>query len=205
MPQPNMRETQTLDINLVRHHCSIAQASRAVTERAALAEAVLESSHIRSCSPIMPGKEVLIRFLTHLLSSLSSRFTYPVQLVCSRQSLFSGMLFHMPSTSALAAAIALLYASSALAKPPAIGNSKAISSLTWGPLVQLGPTRGDASIIGVTATSYPGNPPSSQAGGLFNWIGINNYATDGDLIQSIVGQYSPGQSECSGSSADREW
>jgi len=106
------------------------------------------------------------------------------------------------STSAL---VVLLYASSTSAKPPGIGNSKATSSLTWGPLVQLGPTRGDASIIGVTATSYPGNPPSSQAGGLFNWIGINNYATGGDLIQSIVGSYGPGQSECSGSGADSEW
>lgn len=116
----------------------------------------------------------------------------------------------MPSPSSLALATSLLsLASLTSAKPPAhihtLGHSKAASTLTWGPIVQLGPCAGAATIIGVTSTSYPGNPPASQAGGLFNWIGINNYQTGGDLIQSIVGQYQPGASECEGADEDKLW
>ena len=124
----------------------------------------------------------------------------------------------MPSLSIILTTTLTLYATLTTAKPPAaihraqtphltptFGQSKAIASLTWGPMVQLGPVANGASIIGLTATSYPGNPPAKQAGGLFNWVGINNYDTDSDLIQSIVGQYMPGQSECEGQDEDELW
>ncbi|CAD0092214.1 unnamed protein product, partial [Aureobasidium vineae] len=64
--------------------------------------------------------------------------------------------------------------------------------ITWGPLIGLGPTTDGIEITGVVATIYPGNMPKMQAGGLYNWIGINNETESGDLVQGIVGSYSRG-------------
>ncbi|KAF2136510.1 uncharacterized protein K452DRAFT_129450 [Aplosporella prunicola CBS 121167] len=77
---------------------------------------------------------------------------------------------------------------------------------TWGPIVELGPSVGDAEIVSVLATIYPGEMPAEQNGGLYCWIGINNATQTGDLIQGIVGSYIHGQSECgTGSDADSQW
>lgn len=85
-------------------------------------------------------------------------------------------------------------------------NAKRDDSITWGPLVGMGPPATDGvTITSILATIYPGVAPSTQAGGLFNWIGINTKDDTGDLIQGIVGQYASGQSECSGAKADTEW
>lgn len=77
--------------------------------------------------------------------------------------------------------------------------------ITWGPLIGLGPTVDGVEIVGVVATIYPGNMPKTQAGGLYNWIGINNETETGDLVQGIVGSYSHGESECKGAKADSLW
>jgi len=77
--------------------------------------------------------------------------------------------------------------------------------ITWGPLIGLGPTADGIEITSVIATIYPGNMPKTQAGGLYNWIGINNETETGDLVQGIVGSYSHGESECKGSGADSLW
>lgn len=45
--------------------------------------------------------------------------------------------------------------------------------------------------------------PSDQAGLLYHWLGMSNGT--GDLIQSIIGSYPAGQSECSGTDADTAW
>ena len=45
--------------------------------------------------------------------------------------------------------------------------------------------------------------PSDQQGYLFVWLGISNGT--GDLIQSIIGSYPEGGSECSGTAADTTW
>ncbi|RDW87848.1 hypothetical protein BP5796_03542 [Coleophoma crateriformis] len=74
--------------------------------------------------------------------------------------------------------------------------------ITWGPIFYLGP--GTSEIISAVTTTYPGEMPQNQAGGLFIWPGITN--NTGDLIQSIIGSYSSGQSECgTGTTADSEW
>lgn len=72
---------------------------------------------------------------------------------------------------------------------------------SWGPSVGLGPAK--AEIISATSTTYPGAMPQNQAGGLFLWVGMSNGT--GDLVQSIVGSYVKGSSECSGANADTEW
>ncbi|KUJ10517.1 uncharacterized protein LY89DRAFT_564592, partial [Mollisia scopiformis] len=72
---------------------------------------------------------------------------------------------------------------------------------SWGPAFSLGPAKQD--IISTTTTIYPGEMPSDQAGYLFVWLGISNGT--GDLIQSIIGSYPSGQSECSGTDADTTW
>ncbi|KAI4731976.1 hypothetical protein E4T49_00201 [Aureobasidium sp. EXF-10728] len=77
--------------------------------------------------------------------------------------------------------------------------------ITWGPLIGLGPTANGIEITGVVATIYPGDMPKTQAGGLYNWIGINNETESGDLVQGIVGSYSRGESECKGAKADSLW
>ena len=71
----------------------------------------------------------------------------------------------------------------------------------FGPGIYAGPASQD--IVQFVTTTYPGAIPPSQQGGLFLWPGLANGT--GDLIQSIVGSYPPGQSECSGANADTEW
>ncbi|CAD0049525.1 unnamed protein product [Aureobasidium pullulans] len=83
--------------------------------------------------------------------------------------------------------------------------SKREDEITWGPLIGLGPTADGIEITGVVATIYPGNMPKTQAGGLYNWIGINNETETGDLVQGIVGSYTHGESECKGAKADSLW
>ncbi|KAK7733087.1 hypothetical protein SLS53_008275 [Cytospora paraplurivora] len=73
--------------------------------------------------------------------------------------------------------------------------------VSWGPII--GVEASTANIISTTSTIYPGKMPSDQKGYMFAWIGISN--NTGDLIQSIVGSYPAGQSECSGSNADTTW
>lgn len=73
--------------------------------------------------------------------------------------------------------------------------------VSWGPIVGVGPST--ANIISTTSTIYPGKMPSDQKGYMFAWIGIMN--NTGDLIQSIIGSYPAGQSECDGSNADTTW
>jgi hypothetical protein len=72
---------------------------------------------------------------------------------------------------------------------------------SWGPAFSLGPAKSD--IISTTTTIYPGKMPSDQKGLLYIWLGISNGT--GDLIQSIIGSYPAGQSECSGANADTTW
>jgi hypothetical protein len=72
---------------------------------------------------------------------------------------------------------------------------------SWGPAVSLGPSK--SGIISTTTTIYPGAPPKNQTGFLFSWLGISNGT--GDLIQSVIGSYPKGSSECSGPNADTAW
>lgn len=72
---------------------------------------------------------------------------------------------------------------------------------SWGPAVSLGPSK--AGIIQTTTTVYPGKAPSNQTGFLFSWLGISNGT--GDLIQSVIGSYPKGLSECDGANADTTW
>lgn len=72
---------------------------------------------------------------------------------------------------------------------------------SWGPAFSLGPAKAD--IISTTTTIYPGDMPQDQTGLLYIWLGISNGT--GDLIQSIIGSYPAGQSECSGADADTVW
>lgn len=72
---------------------------------------------------------------------------------------------------------------------------------SWGPAVSLGPSK--AEIITTSTVIYPGKMPANQAGLLYAWLGISNGT--GDLIQSIIGSYPAGQSECSGANADKTW
>jgi hypothetical protein len=93
----------------------------------------------------------------------------------------------------------LLTSSVAYAAFPNLQFDKRADS--WGPAVSLGPSK--AEIIHATTTTYPGAMPANQAGGLFLWPGMSNGT--GDLIQSIIGSYPKGGSECAGANADTEW
>lgn len=73
--------------------------------------------------------------------------------------------------------------------------------VSWGPICGFYQT--NSQIISTTSTFYPGAMPQDQQGYMFNWIGISN--TTGDLVQSIVGNYPKGSSECSGAAADTAW
>ncbi|KAK6067117.1 hypothetical protein SCUP515_10321 [Seiridium cupressi] len=88
-----------------------------------------------------------------------------------------------------------------LAAATATASSMFAKRDSWGPAVSLGPSKQE--IISTTTTVYPGKMPSDQPGYLFVWLGISNGT--GDLIQSIIGSYPAGQSECSGSDADDAW
>ena len=74
-------------------------------------------------------------------------------------------------------------------------------SISWGAQVRSGPAK--VSIIATSTTMYPPAIPHPQNAYLFLWMGI--YPDNGDLIQSIVGSYSKGQSECYGPNADTAW
>lgn len=75
-------------------------------------------------------------------------------------------------------------------------------SVSWGPIVGFYQT--DSEIISTTSTIYPGKKPQDQQGYMFNWIGIS--PESGDLVQSIVGSYPEGMSECEGQTdADTAW
>lgn len=94
---------------------------------------------------------------------------------------------------------ALLSASVAAAS----SNSNAfVKRDSWGAAFSLGPASN--TIIQTTTTIYPGAMPSNQEGYLFAWLGMSNGT--GDLIQSIVGSYPAGGSECGGqAAADTAW
>jgi hypothetical protein len=72
---------------------------------------------------------------------------------------------------------------------------------SWGPAFSLGPAKQD--IISTTTIIYSGKILADQTGYLFSWLGISNGA--GDLIQSIIGSYPAGGSECSGADAYSTW
>ncbi|KAG8158559.1 hypothetical protein KVR01_011681 [Diaporthe batatas] len=101
----------------------------------------------------------------------------------------------------------LLSASSATAKAVLDSRQAGVEDLGWGPICGLQPTRSE--IISTTSTIYPGKMPQGQKGYLFAWIGIQGTSKsgqqEGDLVQSIVGSYPAGSSECSGPDADSTW
>lgn len=96
------------------------------------------------------------------------------------------------------ASLAVLAASTAVAHPN-LGKR----DVSWGPIVGFQET--SSEIISTTSTMYPGKMPSDQKGYMFCWIGVGVNGDGYDLIQSIVGSYPAGQSECSGSDADSAW
>lgn len=65
---------------------------------------------------------------------------------------------------------------------------------SWGAAFALGPAK--SPIVSTTTTIYPGTPIVDQQAWLFAWLGISNGT--GELIQSIVGSYYNGGSECGG-------
>ena len=74
-------------------------------------------------------------------------------------------------------------------------------SIAFGPTIY---AEGKQDIVKFVTTTYPGAVPSNQKGdGLFLWPGLTN--STGDLTQSVVGSYPPGESECSGANANTEW
>ena len=75
-------------------------------------------------------------------------------------------------------------------------------SITRGPVIYAGTSTQE--IVHFTTTSYPGAIPANQKGGLFLWPGLSNDGSS-DLIQSVMGSYPPGESECSGTNRDTEW
>lgn len=88
-----------------------------------------------------------------------------------------------------------------LSSSMAMASSMLSKRDSWGAAFSLGPAKQD--IISTTTTIYPGEMPADQVGYLFVWLGISNGT--GDLIQSIIGSYPAGQSECSGPDADTTW
>lgn len=94
-------------------------------------------------------------------------------------------------------------ASAAMATALAIENPKAVAKRdSWGAAFSLGPAA--STIIKTTTTIYPGAYPTGQKAYLFSWLGMSNGT--GDLIQSIVGSYPAGGSECGGQAdQDTAW
>lgn len=91
-----------------------------------------------------------------------------------------------------------LLAATATAK----STAKRDVTVNWGPIVGFYET--SSEIISTISTIYPGKMPSDQKGYMFAWIGIGN--TTGDLVQSIVGSYPAGLSECEGdASSSTAW
>lgn len=75
--------------------------------------------------------------------------------------------------------------------------------VSWGPIIGFQET--NSEIVSTTSTIYPGRMPSNQKGYMFAWIGVGANGEGHDLIQSIVGSYPAGFSECSGEDADSTW
>jgi hypothetical protein len=92
-----------------------------------------------------------------------------------------------------------LAAASTAAAHPNLGRR----DVSWGPIVGFQET--SSEIVSTTSTMYPGKMPSNQKGYMFTWIGVGANGDGYDLIQSIVGSYPAGQSECSGTNADSTW
>ncbi|KAH7417495.1 hypothetical protein BKA64DRAFT_658042 [Cadophora sp. MPI-SDFR-AT-0126] len=95
----------------------------------------------------------------------------------------------------------LTLASLVLSASTAAASSMFTKRDSWGPAFSLGPAKQE--IISTTTTIYPGKMPSNQPGYLFVWLGISNGT--GDLIQSIIGSYPKGGSQCTGPNADTAW
>lgn len=73
---------------------------------------------------------------------------------------------------------------------------------SWGAAFSLGPAA--HTIVQTTTTIYPGAKPADQGGLLFAWLGMSNGT--GELVQSIIGSYPKGASECEGQAdADSAW
>ncbi|PQE23118.1 hypothetical protein CJF32_00004506 [Rutstroemia sp. NJR-2017a WRK4] len=95
-------------------------------------------------------------------------------------------------------ALSLLFSASTVLA----SSSPFVKRDSWGAAFSLGPAA--SPIISTSTTIYPGAMPSNQAAYLFAWLGISNGT--GDLIQSIVGSYPAGGSECGGQTgADTTW
>ncbi|KAI0125362.1 hypothetical protein BJ170DRAFT_500715 [Xylariales sp. AK1849] len=94
--------------------------------------------------------------------------------------------------------LALLAASTA-----AIHTKAGKRDVSWGPIIGFQET--SSEIVSSTSTMYPGKMPSNQKGYMFAWIGVGVNGNGYDLIQSIVGSYPAGLSECSGEDADSTW
>ncbi|KAF9872096.1 hypothetical protein CkaCkLH20_10433 [Colletotrichum karsti] len=92
-----------------------------------------------------------------------------------------------------------LFAASAAATHPRLSRR----DVSWGPIIGFQATTSE--IISTTSTMYPGKMPSNQKGYMFTWIGVGGEGDGKDLIQSIVGSYPAGQSECTGANADSTW
>lgn len=101
----------------------------------------------------------------------------------------------------------LLSTSSVTAKAILDSRQAGVEDLGWGPICGLQAT--NSEIVSTTSTIYPGKMPQGQKGYLFAWIGIQGASAsgelEGDLVQSIVGSYPAGSSECSGPDADTTW
>ncbi|KAK9415735.1 hypothetical protein SUNI508_10213 [Seiridium unicorne] len=95
--------------------------------------------------------------------------------------------------------VALFAASTAAAHTTKLGKR----DVSWGPGTGFQET--SSEIISTTSTIYPGKMPSDQGGYMFAWIGVGVNGDGYDLIQSIVGSYPAGLSECSGANADTTW
>ena len=102
---------------------------------------------------------------------------------------------------ALLHALAALLAGTTVAAPRPDGSALDKRTDSWGPAVYTGPAK--YSIISAVTTTYPGKDPQKQTGYLFLWVGMSNGT--GDLVQSIVGSYPAGQSECTGKGVDTNW
>ncbi|KAI3394982.1 hypothetical protein diail_2040 [Diaporthe ilicicola] len=101
----------------------------------------------------------------------------------------------------------LLSTSTAAAKSMLNSRQSGVEDLNWGPVCGLQAT--NSEIVSTISTIYPGKMPQGQKGFMFTWIGIQGIdssgAQTGDLVQSIVGSYPAGLSECTGPDADTTW
>lgn len=135
------------------------------------------------------------------LSSLSFPDTYLRQglyiFETSNLHSFTPSIFRPPSFTMQIFQYVALLASAAMAA----ANSN-VKRDSWGSAFSLGPAA--STIIKTTTTIYPGAYPTGQEAYLFAWLGMSNGT--GELIQSIIGSYPAGGSECGGQDdADTAW